>query len=287
MGVPLRRRLWSTLRDHNEAVCYSEQENPSWYIDSDVLSQTEPVLARLLGLDRYQDGSRVPSDLHAMVTSGPAERVFDVIEIFHTETPPESRFALQQAVNDALVDFACAWRLSDGMFFRVDSEFLENELLAHASELLEDQKFEGANDEFRTARDKLTDGSARDAITYAAHSVESTLKATANTHSGDAKALLQQFVEDGFMDDVPLSKARAVAKAMQCVSILRNELGGHGQGSEILDPPQPYAELAIHLAASVNRFVIGQYLRKNPRPDEAELPAEPKETPTLEKEIPF
>jgi len=109
LSEPLRRRLWSTLRDHNEPVYYSEPDNPTFIINSSVLEESEPTFGRLLGIDRYQrDGPR------------------------------------------------------------------------------------------------------------------------------------------------------------NCVAVLRDELGGHGQGSAVLDVPRPYAELAVHLAAAVNHFFIAQYVRRNP-----------------------
>jgi len=70
----------------------------------------------------------------------------------------------------------------------------------------------------KTARDHLTDGAARDAITYAAHSVESTLKAILGQGSGVAGDLLRQFADAGFMNDLPTAKARAVSKALGAVA---------------------------------------------------------------------
>jgi hypothetical protein len=94
------------------------------------------------------------------------------------------------------------------------------------------------------------------------------------------------------MDDIPADKAKAVAKALQGVLILRNELGGHGQGQSVVTPPRPYGELAVHLAGAVNHFLIEQFLRKHPPP-----PPPPKSPPVqmdiaftrdeMDDEIPF
>ncbi len=79
---------------------------------------------------------------------------------------------------------------------------------------------------------------------------------------------------------------------MQGVLILRNELGGHGQGQSVVSPPRPYGELAVYLAGAVNHFLIEQFLRKHPPP-----PPPPKSPPVqmdiafardeMDDEIPF
>jgi len=289
VGDQLRTRLWSTLGNLNEPVYYSTSDNPNWVHNSDLLEQSEISLSRLLGISQYKDGFRQPVDLHDLVLRGSSERLFDLLEIFYAETPPENRLTVQRVVNDAFADFACPWRLSDGMLFRVDSEFLEQDVLSRTAQLLGGDQFKGASDEFNIARDKLTDGAVRDAISYASH-FESTLKAATGLAAGDASTLIAKFIKDGNMDDLPADKAKAVAKALQGVSILRNELGGHGQGAVVLDPSRPYAELAVHLAGSANQFIIEQYLRKNPPP--APTVAQPDGTANfmkdeLDDEIPF
>lgn len=285
LGEQLRRRLWSTLVDCNEPVYYSEPHNPNWMINSSVMEESEPTLCRLLGIDLYDGDRRVPTNLNTLVMTGEPAHVFDLLEVFHAESPTDSRVLLQRALNDAFVDFVCPWRLSDGMLFRVDSEFLEQEVMERAMGLLNVSQFEGAREEFKTARDHLTDGATRDAIVYAAHSVESTLKAITGAVSGVAGDLLRQFADDGFMDDLPAAKTRAVAKALGCAAILRNELGGHGQGATVLDVPRPYAELAVHLAAAINHFVIAQHLRKTP--PVPELAAEGTANELTDEDIPF
>lgn len=88
-----------------------------------------------------------------------------------------------------------------------------------------------------------------------------------NQQSGDVTDLLQQFRENGFMDDVPEPQAKAICKqVLASIATLRNVLAGHGQGNAVLEVPRHYAILAIHLAGSLNQFVLDQYLRKKSSP---------------------
>lgn len=290
LGADLRRRLWSTLQDRNEPIYYTEPDNPNWHISSSILEESEGTLGRLLGLDIYdKDGRREPHDLQRLLNRGEPSVVFDLLEIAYAYTEPEARPDFQLALNDSFVDFACPWRLSDGMIFRMDSQFLEIEVLERATDLLGAPELEGALAEFMTARDNLTDGSTRDAITYAAHSVESTAKAMLGTGSGVATDLLRQIGLSGFMDDLPSPKIAVVTKAINAVGLLRNELGGHGQGASVVEVPRPYAELAVHLAAAINHFLVTQLLRKRPTPppESATASAPKTELYSLNDDIPF
>lgn len=260
----LRNRLWSTAKALDEVYYYSPEGDPGLHLDSSALQDADPEYGRLLGIEEYRlDGYRQPIDIHDVVMQGRDANVLDVMEIYYAVHSGD-RSHVQRSINDAFVDFACPWRLADGMFFKMDSTFLEEEVLAKAASLLGAPELEGAHDEFQRARDHLTDGSARDAIAYAAHSVESTLIAVTGK-VGTLEQLIHAFLSYG-MDDLPSDCARATGKALQGAGILRNSLGGHGQGAAVLNVPRPYAELAVHLAATLNHFIVTQHLRKSPPP---------------------
>lgn len=159
LGERLRQRIWSTLLDHNETFYYSEPSDPGLSLQTSAIEESDATLGRLLGIDQYDSHDRRrPIDLHALVTTGMPESVFDLIEVYYAHTPETTRPAAQRALNDSLVDFVCPWRLSDGMLFRVDSEFLQEEVIERAIDLLKLSELAGAREEFLTARDRLTDG---------------------------------------------------------------------------------------------------------------------------------
>lgn len=57
-----------------------------------------------------------------------------------------------------MADFECPWRLSEGLFFKIESEFLDSEIVQKAEDQLRQNGFSGALDEFRAARDDLSGG---------------------------------------------------------------------------------------------------------------------------------
>lgn len=236
------------------------------------MEQTEIKLKRLLGFPELK--SRASEDavgLEGYFMKGYPSCALEVVEQFEEElstfgehgSSKDRALQFQAEINDAMRDFECPWRLSDGRFFQIDAEFFQTEIIQKGEDILREKGFEGAHDEFREAREDLVDGKNKDAILKAFKSFESTLKTMLNQHSGDIMELLRLFREKGFMDDIPEAPGKAIGRAvLGSLATLRNELAGHGQGNAVLDVPRHYAVLAIHLAGSLNQFVLDQYLRK-------------------------
>jgi hypothetical protein len=181
-----------------------------------------------------------------------------VIEQFWEELPEDQRVPFATAVNDSMMAFKCPWLLFDGLFFRIDDGFLR-ELIDSAQSALTMSGFNGALDEIRDARESITAGRTKDAIVSALKSVESTLKTILGAQSGTAKELFVRFRESGYLNDIPQNHAKAISTAvLPCIAVLRNELGGHGQGSDVVNVPRSYASLAVYLASAIALFLIEQ-----------------------------
>lgn len=266
MNARLRMRLWMTIQKYNRYVNFVDS-NDRWS-QADLITETESKLKRLLGESELKVRKQ-PVGIKEYFMDGYPSNALEVIEQFAEEVAihqdsgdnAESRF--QKEVNDAMVAFDCPWWLSERRFLQIDATFFHNEIVQKAEDVLRGQGFEGAHDEFREAREDLTDGKHKDVILKAFKSFESTLKTVIGKQSGDATELLRLFREGGFIGDIPDPQARAISKqVLASLSTLRNELAGHGQGNTVIDIPRPYALLALHLAGSLNQFVLSQYLAK-------------------------
>ena len=297
MKERLRARLWMTVQKFNERFSYRPDPTDNWTSETDLAEQTEIKLKRLLGLPELKVRTRAGEevvDLHGYSTKGYPSCALEVIEQFVEEVAAfgdagkGAAVRFQQEVNEAMVAFECPWRLSDGRFFQVDAEFLHDELVQKGEDVLRERGFEGAHDEFREAREDLSDGQTKDAILKAFKSFESTLKTVLDKHNGDITDLIRLFREAGFMDDIPDAPAKAVCKqVLASLAILRNELAGHGQGNMVLDVPRPYARLALHLAGALNQFAVDQYLRKTPLEPIASPTPEAASADITDDDVPF
>src|SRR5713101_7903205 len=184
MKERLRARLWMTVQKFNERFRYRPDPNDNWTSETNLAEQTEIKLKRLLGLPELKVKTRTGDevvDLREYITKGYPSCALEVIEQFVEEvagfgdTDKGAAVRFQQEVNEAMVAFECPWRLSDGRFFQVDAEFLHGELVQKGEDVLRERGFEGAHDEFREAREDLSDGQTKDAILKAFKSFESTL----------------------------------------------------------------------------------------------------------------
>jgi hypothetical protein len=293
----LRNRLWATLIEYNEAYYYRPNPNDNWNEETSHLEQTDVKLRKLLGFGNTlrikTPAGFKDADLESYFKLGYPSCALDVIEQFYQEVVnPDKKGILQggrlQAeVDEAMVAFHCPWRLSDGQFFQVDSDFLDQEINQKTESLLREHGFQGAHDEFRSALEDLSGDEPKDAIIKACKSFESTLK-IATGKNGDFTALQEAFRKAGFMDDIPEDDAKAICKqVLGSLPTLRNKLGAHGQGDHIVHVPRPYALLAVYLAGALNQFVVDLYL--NTRKQHESATQEPEEPPDLdvEPDIPF
>jgi hypothetical protein len=89
------------------------------------------------------------------------------------------------------------------------------------------------------------------------------LKTVVGKPNGDITELLRLFREEGYLDDIPEPKRKAlVNKVLSSIAVLRNELAGHGQGDAVLTVPRAYSVLTLYLAGSLNQFVMEQWTKK-------------------------
>lgn len=283
-----RNRVLATLLQFNEY--FVVESDTGYQSNSSDLDESETLYTRVLGIDTSNQRGHGTSVLEHVVLHESAWSTFDVIECFCAWIGDSRLMDIQRALNDTFRDFEFPWRLADGQIFMVDNAFLEDEVLAEVSPLLALAEFDGAKTEFQQARNALVDGNARDAIVYAAASVESTYKAALGGSSKVGIELAQAYVNADLMTGLVKPKAQAIQKALMPTAVLGNELGRHGHGADVLDVPIEYAALAVSLAASINAFVSKQHLRRKdvamPRASRTVI-EEPPFSAFADDEIPF
>jgi hypothetical protein len=189
--------------------------------------------------------------------------VFDILEFWYHALAPSEQLEFQRAVNNAFLEEKLSWLLANGRLFHIDPGFLELEVVAPVIEQMSDERFRGALDEFVEARADLSPGDIKGAIHNACKSFESVLKAILGCDSGNASQLLQQVTDTDLFDDIPASVSKAMAQSVfMALPFLRNRLGGHGQGAEVMEVSPHNAELAVHRAATSNLLLVKKHLTR-------------------------
>ena len=262
----LRSRIWQVLQEYDDAVSIHPYKGSNWNEQSTILSELERKLLKACGLNKLEafiddSKTRKEVDLKGFILGAYPAQVLDVVEMMYVDTGEQSQSAFQREINQIMRDEECPWILCDGKFVQMDSKFFEDEVLSRANELLTVNQFEGAKQEFLEARNDFTVGDYKGTIHNACKAFESVLKSIENKTEGNANLLIKGLEQNGFYKGLPESiKDSFGTQVLTSLPYLRNRLGGHGQGSEVLEVPKQIAKLALHLAGSLIVFLIEHHI---------------------------
>ena len=117
--------------------------------------------------------------------------------------------------------------------------------------------------EFLKAHEHYRKGEVKDCLADSLSALESTLKTICHKrrwpfHPKDtSKPLLDICFKNGLIPAFLQSHYSALQSTIESgVPTLRNKLGGHGQGPQVVDVPAHYAAYALHMTASAIQFLI-------------------------------
>jgi hypothetical protein len=166
-------------------------------------------------------------------------------------------------LNHRFLQHGVGYQYASGKIIRYDSQFLHAQVVKPALDLLQDKRYQGANDEFLKAHEHYRKGEIKDCLADSLSSLESTLKTICHKRrwtfqpKDTAKSLLDICFRNGLIPSFLQSHYSALQSTLESgVPTVRNKLGGHGQGTQVVDVPEHYAAYALHLTASAIQFLI-------------------------------
>ena len=166
-------------------------------------------------------------------------------------------------LNERFRRAAAGYRFEDGKILRIDAELIHAEVVRPALLYLQQPGFEGPREEYLKAHTHYRHGETKDAITNANNAFESTLKAICSQRNWEyprkagASDLLRVVRQKGLLPDYLDSSFDQLAATLKSgLPKLRNEQGGHGQGSTPRETPDYVAAYALHLAAAKILFLF-------------------------------
>ena len=170
------------------------------------------------------------------------------------EQEPESAI---EEVNYRFRDACLGYQFEEGEFLRVDSQFLHEEVVKPAIQILNAEQFSGPRSEFLEAHSCYRKGDYEQAIILASNSLESTLKVVCDKNGwayqkgARATDLLKLVRSNGLWPDyLDASFDQLIATLASGLPKVRNDAAAHGQGSELRNTPPYVAAYALHLAAA-------------------------------------
>jgi hypothetical protein len=162
-----------------------------------------------------------------------------------------------EELNIRFREHGLGYQFENGSIIRVDSTHLHNEVTKPALLLLNDPLYEGADDEFRSAHEHHLHGRTKEALSDALKAFESTMKVICKKRQWTldgretAKDLIKICGDNGLFPSYLENHYNALRTTLESgVPVVRNKLGGHGQGQQVVSVPAYFAAYSLNLAAA-------------------------------------
>jgi hypothetical protein len=166
-------------------------------------------------------------------------------------------------LNHRFLEHGVGYQYLSGKIIKTDSQFLHAEVIKPALALLQDKRYQGANDEFLKAHEHYRKGEVKECLVNCLKALESTLKVICKIRgwvfqpTDTAKALLDICFKNDLVPAFLQSHYSALKSTLESgVPTVRNKLGGHGQGTQVVTVLPHYAAYALHMTGSAIQFLI-------------------------------
>lgn len=182
----------------------------------------------------------------------------------------EMIYAIQRAfteLNDRFKQHNLGYEVTNGQLMRIDNQTVHAQYVKPALQLLCDEEFAGAEEEYRNAFEARRAGNNKDAILNAGKCFESVMKTICEkkkydtSKKGDsARALLNVLKTNGFFPTYMETHLGGVVTTLESgAPTVRNQVAGHGQGSEITEAPDYLVDYVLGLVAVNSVLLVKLY----------------------------
>lgn len=159
------------------------------------------------------------------------------------------------------------YEVINGQLVRIDNQVVHAQYIKPALQLLCDEEFVGAEDEYRNAFEARCAGNNKDAILNAGKCFESVLKTICekkkysfNPQKDTANTLVNILKAQGFFPEYLESHLNGIITTLQSgAPTVRNKVAGHGQGSEITEAPDCLVDYVLGLVAVNSVLLVKLY----------------------------
>lgn len=277
-----------------------EFRNQFMYILSDVCNSANDELAMFLAkqycrekgfrkLGRYviHDSNTAFQALEEYVEKSTDDELLDLIDFICStlnwlissqnltryllyETPNVIRHAFVE-LNGRFKQHNLGYEVTNGQLMRIDNQTVHAQYVKPALQLLCDEEFAGAEEEYRNAFEARRAGNNKDAILNAGKCFESVMKTICEKKKYDfdkqrdsAKSLVKILKTNGFFPTYMETHLGGVVTTLESgAPTVRNKVAGHGQGSEITEAPDYLVDYVLGLVAVNTVLLVKLYKESN------------------------
>jgi hypothetical protein len=170
---------------------------------------------------------------------------------------------LIEELNFRFREHGVGYQYESGEIIRVDSQIIHSEAVKPVLQLLNDPRFQGANEEFLKAHEHYRHGNYKECLNECLKAFESTMKIICNNQGWNfepkytAQKLINICFNNHLIPDYLETQFSTLRQNLESgIPTMRNKLGGHGQGSQPVNVPPYFAAYQLHLTASTILFLI-------------------------------
>lgn len=215
------------------------------------------------------------TDIEQFILGTKPEFVLDAIELYSILFDnPGQKVNFYKECNLIFKSENSSFRVLDGYIIKLDSAFLESEILNKAYELLKNNYFEKACKDFLNARNNLTAEDYSGTIIEANNAIESTLKKVLNKEKGEQGNFKKWLIKSGIIPDYFQGFCDHFEGLLQSAFTIANKSSRHGKKeipSKRNKVTYAVASFFLHLAGSLIVFIMERY-QENILENENEIP---------------
>lgn len=246
-------------------------------------TQIQKVLARELGVFSIGNQHSNPQkQCVEFILKAETDNVLDIIEITFNLVDMQVRDMQEyvqrqhginqspdsaiEELNHRFLEHGLGYQYQSGKIIRIDSQFVHEEVVKTALTLIQEEGFQGAEDEFRKAHEHYRHGRHKEALNEALKAFESTAKSICDkrkwiySSNATAKVLIDTLFKNGLIADELQSHFSGIRAILESgVPTIRNKQGGHGQGVTVKSVPESLVAFILHSASSAIVFLVQSY----------------------------
>ncbi|MGG9998960.1 STM4504/CBY_0614 family protein [Pseudovibrio ascidiaceicola] len=189
-------------------------------------------------------------------------RVTSKFEYKHNKNSRQAAQAAINEINTRFKEHGFGYEY-DEEIIRIDDEFIHAEAVKPALALLHNDRFRGAEQEFRNAHEHYRKGKHKEALNDALKAFESTMKCIydrrnwAYDERDTASKLLKVGLDNGLIPSFWQTHFGALKTTLEAsVPTARNRLSGHGQDQATTSIPEHLVAYVLHQTASAIVFLV-------------------------------
>jgi hypothetical protein len=231
----------------------------------------------LPGAKDYGDRNYLSELANFVLQEQDPEKVLDAVELsfriidrhtrrsdyLYQELASERADEAIEELNARFQEHGIGFQFIDGDVIRVDSELIHAEVVKPALVFLHGKEYAGAQSEFLNAHEHYRHGNAKEALTECLKALESVMKAICEKRkwkyqpNATCSTLIQTCIDNGLIPTFWTQHFSALRSTLESgVPAARNKLGGHGQGSAIVNVPLHLVAYVLHMTAACIVFLV-------------------------------